>query len=103
MKRALLCVIVTLAIATLACSTGAFLAPTTPEPVAPRSTATSVVVPTALPPAAGGVLSADEALLENIYARVNPAVVNITVVSGADTQQTEAGTGSGFEMDKQGH
>jgi S1-C subfamily serine protease len=48
-------------------------------------------------------IAADEvdALLENIYARANPAVVNIDVAGGADL--TEFGSGSGFVVDTDGH
>jgi len=42
-------------------------------------------------------------LLENLYLRVNPAVVNITVSSEAGGQLTELGSGSGFVVDKKGH
>ena len=48
-------------------------------------------------------LATEEALLENLYLRVNTAVVNITVSSGTGNQTTEVGTGSGFVIDKQGH
>ncbi len=48
-------------------------------------------------------IAADEvdALLENIYERANPAVVNIDVAGGADL--TEFGSGSGFVIDTDGH
>ena len=48
-------------------------------------------------------MSTEEALLENLYLRVNPAVVNITVSSGTGSQLEELGTGSGFVIDKKGH
>ncbi len=103
MKRIWLSAIVLLALTMLACNAGTFLTPADSAPVAPKPTATSASVPTALPPVASGALGVEEARLENIYARVNPAVVNITVVSGNGAQQAEAGTGSGFVIDKQGH
>jgi S1-C subfamily serine protease len=48
-------------------------------------------------------IAADEvdALLENIYERANPAVVNIDVAGG--TNLTEFGSGSGFVIDTDGH
>jgi len=63
--------------------------------------------PTAVPLALGKpdplTIAADEvdALLENIYQRANPAVVNIDVAGGADL--TEFGSGSGFVIDTDGH
>ena len=42
-----------------------------------------------------------DTLLENIYQRANPAVVNIDVAGG--TNLTEFGSGSGFVIDMDGH
>ena len=64
-------------------------------------------VPTAAPAALTKpdplTIAADEVdtLLENIYERANPAVVNIDVAGGADL--TEFGSGSGFVIDTDGH
>jgi len=103
MKRIHVFVVVMLAIATMACSADTFLAPTT-TPVESKLNPTPIVlVPTSLPVAAGSQLTTEEALLENLYLRVNPAVVNITVSNGAADQTAEVGTGSGFVIDKQGH
>lgn len=103
MKRIHVFVVVMLAIATMACSAETFLAPTT-TPVESKLNPTPIVlVPTPLPVAAGSQLTTEEALLENLYLRVNPAVVNITVSNGAADQTAEVGTGSGFVIDKQGH
>jgi len=104
MKHIKLVGILMLVVATLACSAESYLTPTT-APIAPKPnvTATPIVMPTPLPPSVSSQLSTEDALLENLYLRVNPAVVNITVSSGTDTQQVEAGTGSGFVIDKKGH
>jgi S1-C subfamily serine protease len=92
-----------LAAATLACSTESFLASTvTPVPPKPNPPSTAVL-PTPLPASAGAQLSSEDALLENLYLRVNPAVVNITVSAGTGSQLTESGSGSGFVIDKNGH
>ena len=102
MKRIHVFVVVMLAIATMACSADTFLAPTT-TPVESKLNPTPIVlVPTPLP-VASSQLTTEEALLENLYLRVNPAVVNITVSNGAADQTAEVSTGSGFVIDKQGH
>ena len=105
MKHIRLLVILALAIATLACSAESFLVSTTPVPGTsrPNPTPTVLVPPTPLPASSGGSISAEEALLENLYLRVNPAVVNITVSSQTSSQLFEAGSGSGFVIDKRGH
>jgi len=102
MKRTSLLVVLVLGIATLACSAESFLVPAT-APAPPRPTPTAAFIPTPLPPSAGASLSSEEALLENLYLRVNPAVVNITVSGGDSSQPTEFGSGSGFVIDKKGH
>ena len=79
----------------------------TPVPITPVSlgpvTPTAVVPPTPLPDQI--VVSADavEILLENIYERTNPGVVNIDVSGGTGSSLTEFGSGSGFVIDTQGH
>jgi serine protease Do len=91
--------------------------------------ATNIVSPTAAPAtlpdmAASDVLAALEGTLENIYARVNPSVVNIQVVQQVDATSMvipeipgfplpqvpdsespplQQGAGSGFVWDKEGH
>jgi S1-C subfamily serine protease len=103
MKRTLGVWVIVLAIVTLACSAESFLVPATaPAPPRPNPIPTSFV-PTPLPASAGGALSEEEMLLENLYLRVNPAVVNITVSGGDSSQPTELGSGSGFVIDKKGH
>jgi S1-C subfamily serine protease len=95
--------VLVLAIATLACSTESFLASTvTPVPPKPNPPSPAFI-PSPLPPSAGAQLSSEEALLENLYLRVNPAVVNITVSAGTGGQLAELGSGSGFAIDKKGH
>ena len=76
----------------------------TPAPVAPISAAP----PTAIPQAAVPdklTITADEVdvLLENIYQRVNPGVVNIVLSGGTGNNLTELGSGSGFVIDREGH
>ncbi len=65
---------------------------------------TSGPTPTMVPDSARNALDAQEQVMINIYQRVNPAVVFISV-SKAPTQNTPGGTGtgSGFVIDKQGH
>jgi S1-C subfamily serine protease len=95
--------IVMLAVVTLACSAESFLTSTvTPVPLKLNPTPTAFV-PTPLPLSADSPLVSEETLLENLYLRVNPAVVNITISGGSDSQPTELGSGSGFVIDKKGH
>jgi len=92
-----------LATVTLACSAESFLVPTAapvPSKLNPTPTA---FIPTPMTLSTGSQLSTEEMLLENLYLRVNPAVVNITVSSGTGSQLAELGSGSGFVIDKQGH
>ncbi len=78
----------------------------TPTPVK-QPLLINAAVPTAASPALAKpdplTIAADEVdvLLENIYERANPAVVNIDVAGGADL--TEFGSGSGFVIDTDGH
>jgi len=89
-------------IVTLACNSETFLLPAaTPSPL--QWEPTSAPVPTPLLPSAGDSLTAEELLLENLYLRVNPSVVNILVLSESENLPTEFGAGSGFVIDKQGH
>lgn len=81
-----------------------FETPTPPQPVlvralAPTVAPTPVTVPDKLTIAADEV----DTLLENIYDRTNPGVVNIDVSGGTGTDVTEFGSGSGFVMDSEGH
>jgi len=103
MKRLQMFVVVMLALATLACNAGTFLAPGDAPVQSKPNPASTVLAPTPLPASAGTQLATEEALLENLYLRVNMAVVNITVSSGTGNQTTDVGTGSGFVIDKQGH
>jgi 2-alkenal reductase len=50
-------------------------------------------------------IRADEVdqLLANIYARTNPGVVNIDILSGSGADVTDIGLASGFVIDKEGH
>jgi S1-C subfamily serine protease len=103
MKKIQLMGVLVLAVAALACSTESFLTSTvTPAPPRPIP-ASSAFTPTPLPPSAGAQLTSEEMLLENLYLRVNPAVVNISVSSEAGGQLTEVGSGSGFVIDTKGH
>jgi S1-C subfamily serine protease len=103
MKKNRWVVVLVLAVATLACSAESFLTSTvTPAPPKPIP-ASPAFTPTALPPSTGAQLTSEEMLLENLYLRVNPAVVNITVSSEAGGEITDLGSGSGFVLDKKGH
>jgi S1-C subfamily serine protease len=97
-----------LLLAMLACS---FPIPTLPpelpgsETVAPASPRVQVVVatPTPLPDSLVAEATAEDLLLVNLYARVNPGVVNIDVAAGAGDEASVFGSGSGFLIDTGGH
>jgi S1-C subfamily serine protease len=103
MKRIQMFTAVMLALATLACSAETFLVPGDAPVQSKLNPTPTVLAPTPLPASARTQLATEEALLENLYLRVNTAVVNITVSSGTGNQTAEIGTGSGFVIDKQGH
>jgi serine protease Do len=83
---------------------------------APALTTSSVTVAQGLNPSAGS-LAAYQGTLEQIYAQVNPSVVNVEVVAtvntpfsgtpfgfnGGNTQTQQRALGSGFVWDNQGH
>jgi S1-C subfamily serine protease len=82
----------------------------TPGPAAPRgeaaagpaSTLAPIVIPTAIP--VNGY-DAEETLLINLYERVSPSVVFITVQlsGGSSSNATGEASGSGFVLDGDGH
>ena len=74
------------------------------------ATVTPIVVvatPTSLPQSVVDEATAEELLLINLYERVNPAVVNIQVLTPAapsiDADFFREGEGSGFIIDQEGH
>jgi 2-alkenal reductase len=86
------------------CNFSVFATATPATPVSlGQATATPVVTPMPLPAAISIAADAEELLLENLYERVNPGVVNIDLISGTGADATEFGSGSGFVIDLQGH
>ncbi len=88
----------------LACSTQELVFEPTPvSPSTPGPSAAVVATPTALSEDELADLDAQDALLTNLYQRVNPSVVYIEVLleRGGDLQQV--GSGSGFVIDEEGH
>jgi S1-C subfamily serine protease len=91
MPQSLVLFLSVLALVSLACS---FVTPSaTTPPAAGQGGGNPPATPTAMPPQSDSG-DAEEQLLENIYARANPGVVNI---------QTDLGSGSGFVYDTDGH
>jgi len=62
-----------------------------------------VATPTPLPDSLVAEATAEDLLLVNLYARVNPGVVNIDVAAGAGDEANVFGSGSGFLIDTGGH
>ncbi|MCS7178629.1 MAG: trypsin-like peptidase domain-containing protein [Anaerolineae bacterium] len=94
-----------LLLATLACT---FSLPTLPPSsviTAPATAPVLVVVatPTPLPDFLVTEATAEDFLLVNLYARVNPGVVNIDVAAGTGDEASIFGSGSGFLIDTEGH
>lgn len=62
-----------------------------------------VATPTPLPDSLIAEATAEDLLLMNLYARVNPGVVNIDVAAGVGESASAFGSGSGFLIDTDGH
>ncbi len=76
----------------------------TPRPiVVGKIEPTSAAAPTPLPASIEISADAVELLLQNVYERTNPGVVNIDVSGGTGADLTEFGSGSGFVIDLDGH
>jgi len=76
----------------------------TPRPVVVgKWVPTSDVPPTALPQSIEISADAVELLLQNVYERTNPGVVNIDLSDDSGSDLTEFGSGSGFVLDTAGH
>ncbi|MCX7854756.1 MAG: trypsin-like peptidase domain-containing protein [Anaerolineae bacterium] len=75
------------------------------ETAAPVTTPVQIVVatPTPLPDSLVAEATAEDLLLVNLYARVNPGVVNIDVAAGTGDEASIFGSGSGFLIDTEGH
>ena len=98
---------ITMVILACTCSSQGFF-PTiaTPTMVVPRRTPEPVVLiatPTSLPEEAIVEVDIEDALLVNLYQRVNPAVVYIQVLADDEGTLMPLGTGSGFVVDTQGY
>ncbi len=97
-KTLLLFLPVTLAVLACTCSSQQlFSAPATAPPII------VVATPTPLPDEAFAGLEAEDALLVNLYQRVNPSVVYIAVMIDAGESLSPFGSGSGFVYDTEGH
>jgi S1-C subfamily serine protease len=83
--------VIVLVLSSLACS---MVTPTAGSTQPPAGTPAAPGLPAATPGDAQSVIDAQEQLLEQLYARANPGVVNI---------QTDLGSGSGFVYDQEGH
>jgi len=73
--------------------------PAAPQPLAPVFVAT----PTSLPEEFIAEIDAEDALLINLYQRVNPAVVYVEVLVEQAETPIPISTGSGFVIDTEGH
>lgn len=106
-KRWILVILpLTLAILACTCNSQQFIfVPTPTPPQAPAVPEPVVVVatPTLLPEDASAWIDSEDALLVNLYQRVNPAVVYIEVLVNQEGTLTPLGSGSGFVLDTQGH
>ena len=101
-RFATLVLIVTLLIA--GCREFSVFETPTPRPIViGKIDPTSAVPATPLPASIEVSADAVELLLQNIYERTNPGVVNIDVSGGTGSDLTEFGSGSGFVIDRDGH
>jgi len=91
-------------LAMLACSGEEFFFVSTPTaPPPPTPVPVIVVTPTPLPEEVIAEADAEDALLINLYQRVNPGVVYIKVLVKQGRTLVPLGTGSGFMIDTEGH
>lgn len=106
-KRIALPLILTLLmLPVLACGSQELLfSPTaTPRsPSAPEATLPPAETATPVPDAIMSELDAQDAMMVNLYQRVNPAVVYVEVSAEVSGLQNTLGSGSGFVIDKEGH
>ena len=94
-----------LILAVLACTCNTqqlFFAPTPTSPPTPEPVVI-VLTPTRVAEEHITQTDAEDAILVNLYQRVNPAVVYIEVLTGQPEEQMSLGTGSGFVVDTEGH
>lgn len=106
-RKYLVIAILPLVLAILACTCSSqdlFLAPT-PTTIPPQTLAPVVLVatPSPLPEDAVAEVDAEDALLVNLYQRVNPAVVYIQILVDDGGILLPLGSGSGFVIDAEGH
>jgi 2-alkenal reductase len=99
--------ILPLMLAILACTCNSqelFLVPT-PTVVPPQTSAPVVLVatPSPLPEDTVAEMDTEDALLVNLYQRVNPAVVYIQILVDDGGTLLPLGSGSGFVIDDEGH
>ena len=80
------------------------------QSIAPSAAPTAALPTVVQPPAPTPVIyvappqvASEDAILVDLYARVNPAVVNISIYAQMNGQLMSVGQGSGFVYDTQGH
>lgn len=98
--RILFLFVLLLSMTALACQSLTF----TNQPNAQPTEIVVQVVPQATPASAvvSQIVTEDQVLVD-LYARVNPSVVNITIYSSSGSQMIALGQGSGFVYDVDGH
>ncbi|MCP4536918.1 MAG: trypsin-like serine protease [Chloroflexi bacterium] len=106
-RKYLIFVILPLMLVVLACTCSGqdiFLVPT-PNMGSPNTPAPIVIIatPSPLPEDAIAEVDAEDALLVNLYQRVNPAVVYIQIMVDDGETMLPLGSGSGFVIDTKGH
>nr|HID14272.1 2-alkenal reductase [Anaerolineae bacterium] len=104
-NRLVLVALLTLAV--LACNGQEFFFVPTPAPTStmpqPPEPIVLIATPTPLPGEVIAEVDAEDALLINLYQRVNPGVVYIKVLVEHGRTLMPLGTGSGFVIDMEGH
>lgn len=103
-ERRLLLLLALVVLPTLACRAQQLVFEPTPL-ASPSTPSSSAVVPTATPLSDEELAEVDaqDALLINLYERVNPAVVYIEVLLEQGGGVRPLGSGSGFIVDQEGH
>ena len=100
----LLLLLALVALPALACGVPEMVFEATPVPASPAAPSGVIVAtPTPVSEAELAAVDAQDALLINLYQRVNPAVVYIEVLRELGGNLERAGSGSGFLIDREGH
>lgn len=100
-KKLLISLLVLFLLPILACGRSAVTTPNNPAAITP--VANPVITQVVVQKPISGTITDEDAVLIDLYQRLNPAVVSIVVYARQGNLLTAQGQGSGFVYDAQGH